>query len=103
MQIDCQVRGMSKDDAMMRGRWRKMIRMFDEQEGCEWMDVSSGTPAHPGSPRQRAAKTVVCVCVCVAKAQFVSFELFYCNMCTPVNLFFSKYILYQPYSWLSLS
>ena len=22
------------DDAMVRGRWRKMIRMVDEQEGC---------------------------------------------------------------------
>ena len=43
-----QVCGLSKDDAMVRGRWRKMIliRMVDEQEGCEWMDVSSGT----GSP-----------------------------------------------------
>ena len=41
-----QVRGLSKDDVMVRGRWRKMIRMVDEQEGCEWMDVSSGT----GSP-----------------------------------------------------
>ena len=38
-----QVRGLSMDDAMVRGRWRKMIRMVDEQEGCEWMDVSSGT------------------------------------------------------------
>ena len=46
VQRDCQVRGLSKDDAMVRGRWRKMIRMVDEQEGCEWMDVSSG----PGSP-----------------------------------------------------
>ena len=45
VQRDCQVRGLSKDDAMVRGRWR-MIRMVDEQEGCEWMDVSSGT----GSP-----------------------------------------------------
>ena len=35
-----------EDDAMVRGRWRKMIRMVDEQEGCEWMNVSSGT----GSP-----------------------------------------------------
>ena len=43
VQRDCQVRGLSKDDAMVRGRWRKMIRMVDEQE---WMDVSSGT----GSP-----------------------------------------------------
>ena len=46
MQRDCHVRGLSKDDAMVHGRWRKMIRMVDEQERCEWMDVSSGT----GSP-----------------------------------------------------
>jgi len=46
VQRDCQVRGLSRDDAMVRCRWRKMIRMVDEQEGCEWMDVSSGT----GSP-----------------------------------------------------
>ena len=44
VQRDCQV--LSKDDAMVRGRWRKMIRMVDEREGCEWMDISSGT----GSP-----------------------------------------------------
>jgi len=31
---------------MVRGRWREMIRTVDEKEGCEWMDVSSGT----GSP-----------------------------------------------------
>ena len=43
---DCQVRVLSKDDAMVRGRWRKMIRMIDAQED-EWMDVSFGT----GSPR----------------------------------------------------
>jgi len=43
VQRDCQVRGLSKDDAMVRGRWRRMI---DEQEGCEWMNVSSGN----GSP-----------------------------------------------------
>ena len=41
-QRDCQVRGLSKDDAMVHGRWR----MVDEQDVCEWMDVSSGT----GSP-----------------------------------------------------
>ena len=41
VQRDCQVRGLSKDDAMVHGRW-----MVDEQEGCEWMCVSSGT----GSP-----------------------------------------------------
>ena len=46
VQRDCQVRALSKDDAVVRGRWRKMIRMVDEQEGCEWINVSSGT----GSP-----------------------------------------------------
>jgi len=46
VQRDCQVRGLSRDDAMVRGRWGKLIRMDDEQEGCEWMNVSSGA----GSP-----------------------------------------------------
>ena len=32
VQKDCQVHGLSKDDAMVRGRWRKLIRMVDEQE-----------------------------------------------------------------------
>jgi len=30
VQRDYQVRGLSKDDAIVRGRWRKMIRMVDE-------------------------------------------------------------------------
>ena len=30
---DCQVLGLSRDDAIVRGRWRKLIRMIDEQEG----------------------------------------------------------------------
>ena len=33
VQKDCQVRGLSKDDAMVHGRWRKMIRMVDVQKG----------------------------------------------------------------------
>ena len=36
----------NKDNAIVRGRWRNLTRMVDEQEGCEWMNVSSGT----GSP-----------------------------------------------------
>ena len=55
MQRDCQVCGLRKDDAMVRGSWRKMIRMVDGQEGREWMDVSSGT-SHPGRPGHRAVK-----------------------------------------------
>ena len=30
VQRDCQVRGLSKDVAMVRGRWRKLIRTVDE-------------------------------------------------------------------------
>jgi len=41
-----------------------MIRI---QDGCEWVNVSSGTgPVHPGSPGQRAVKHL-CVCVCVVR------------------------------------
>ena len=74
MQRDCQVRGLSKDDAMVRGRWRKMIRMVDElmsRRGVSgWMFLL--VPAHPGSPGQRALNGRVCVlslstmkCVCM--------------------------------------
>ena len=38
VQRDCQARGLSKDDG---GRWRKMIRMVDEQERCKWVNVYS--------------------------------------------------------------
>ena len=36
--------------------------MVDEQEGCEWMDVSSGTDS-PRYTQTEGRKTVVCVCV----------------------------------------
>jgi len=32
---------------MVCGSWRKLIRMVGEQEGCEWMNVSSGTGSDP--------------------------------------------------------
>jgi len=28
---------------MDRSKWRKLIRMPDDQDGCEWVSVSSGT------------------------------------------------------------
>ena len=63
MQRDCQVCGLSRDDAMVHDRWRKLIRMVDEQEGCEWMNVLL-VLAHLGRPRQTAVKWLyVCVCV----------------------------------------
>jgi len=38
--------------------------MSDDQDGCEWVNVSSGTGL-PGYYRIKGRKTVVCVCVCV--------------------------------------
>ena len=38
--------------------------MSDDPDGCEWVNVSSGTGLYPGSPGQKAVKRL-CVCVCV--------------------------------------
>ena len=43
MEKDCQARKLNKEDAVDRSRWRKLIKMSDVQNGCEWMNVSSGT------------------------------------------------------------
>jgi len=39
---DCQTLKLNKEDAMDRSRWRKLI-IFDDQDFCEWVNVSSGT------------------------------------------------------------
>jgi len=44
---DCHALKLSRDDAMVRGRWGKLIKDVDEQEGCEWVNVSSGADS-PG-------------------------------------------------------
>jgi len=43
---DCEVCGFNREDAMDRSRWRKQIGIFDDRDGYEWVNVSSGT----GSP-----------------------------------------------------
>jgi len=40
---DCQARKLNKEDAMDHCKWRKMIKESDDQDGCEWVNVSSGT------------------------------------------------------------
>ena len=47
------------------GSW---YRMSDDQDGCEWVHVSSGTGplGWSGLPDQRASNGCVCVCVCVS-------------------------------------
>jgi len=32
---DCKVRGLNREDAMDRSRWRKQIEIFDDHNGCE--------------------------------------------------------------------
>ena len=44
---DCQVRGLNREDAVDRIRWKKQIRMIDDHDRCEWLNVSSGTSS-PG-------------------------------------------------------
>ena len=50
---------------MDRSRWRKQIGIFDDHDGHEWVNVSSGTGSpHLGCPGQnlKSRKMVVCVC-----------------------------------------
>ena len=37
---------LNREDAMDRSRWRKQIGIFDDRDGCEWVNVSSSA----GSP-----------------------------------------------------
>jgi len=47
--------------------------MSDDQDGCEWVSVTS-VPAYPGSLRPKAIKRL-CVCVCVRYTGNVASEL----------------------------
>jgi len=38
---NCQVCKLNKEDAADRSRWRKLKRTIDDQDGCEWVNVSS--------------------------------------------------------------
>ena len=50
VQKDCQARKLNREDAVDRSSWRKQIKMIDDQDRCERVNVSSGTgSAHPGS------------------------------------------------------
>jgi len=47
----------NREDAMNLSRWRKLIK-DDDQDRCEWVNVSSGTSS-PGCPRQSAVKQLL--------------------------------------------
>ena len=64
VQKACLAHNLNKEDAMDRGRWKKlMIRMVG---GCFFL-----VPAHPGSHGQRAVKWLLCY---VAKLQCSRFK-----------------------------
>ena len=44
--MDCKSHGLNREDAMDCSRWRNQMEIFDDHDGCEWVNVSSGT----GSP-----------------------------------------------------
>jgi len=44
---DCKAHGFNWEDAMDHSRWRKQIEIFDDHDGCEWVNVPSGTSS-PG-------------------------------------------------------
>jgi len=52
---DCKAHGLNREDAMDCSRWRKQIGIFDEQDVCEWVNVSSGTGS-PGLSRTKSTE-----------------------------------------------
>jgi len=40
---DCQAHKLNKEDVVDRCRWAKLKRMSGDQDGYEWVNVSSGT------------------------------------------------------------
>jgi len=44
---DCLACKLNREDAMAHTKWRKLIKESDDQDGCEWVRVSSGI-ALPG-------------------------------------------------------
>ena len=57
---DCQARKLNKEDAMDCSKWRQLIKMSDNQDGCEWVFLL--VLAYPGSPGPKAGKRL-CVCM----------------------------------------
>jgi len=43
VQKDCQAPKLNREDAMDHSRWRKLKRMTDDQDRCEWANVCFGT------------------------------------------------------------
>ena len=57
VQKDCQARNLNKEDAMDRGRWKKLIKWMMIRIVRGWVLLL--VPAHPGSPGQRAVNRLL--------------------------------------------
>jgi len=57
---DCRARKLNKEDAMDRCKSRKVIKEYVDQDGCERVNVSSGTGL-PGLSRTNGRQMVVVV------------------------------------------
>ena len=55
MEKDCKARGLNREDAVDRSRWRRQIGIFADHDGCEWVNVSSGTDS-PGLSRTKSTE-----------------------------------------------
>ena len=44
----CRARKLNREDAVDRKRWRKQIRMTDDHDRCEWVNVN--VSSRTGSP-----------------------------------------------------
>jgi len=61
---DCKTRGLNREDAMDRSRWRKQIGMTDDHDEREWVNVSSGTSS-PGLSQTKSTELKrLCACMC---------------------------------------
>ena len=55
MDKDCKVHGLIRENAIDRSRWRKQIEIFDDHDGYEWVNVSSGTSS-PGLSQTKSTE-----------------------------------------------
>jgi len=70
---DCKACGLNREDAMDCSRWRRQIGIFDDHNGCKWVNVSSGT----GSPGLSGTKSTKRLCVCVILLLIVHFTFIF--------------------------
>jgi len=52
---DCKMHGLNREDAMDCSRLRKQIGIFDDHDGCEWVNVTSGAGS-PGLSRTKSTE-----------------------------------------------